>query len=165
MRRSTVTNAGPAVTLLSRKIRSAPERFCVAIEEHRQRPATLLAETMQCAHVDGVDIGTLLAIDFDIDEELVHHLRRAGIFEALVRHHMAPVTGGVSDRKQDRLVCPLRFGEGFRTPCPPMDGIVLMLQQIRTRLVLQTVFAHRDFSRFRSFGCGGGHLRVREPYG
>ena len=72
-----------AVTLLSREICSAPERFCVAIEEHRQRPATLLAETVQCAHVDSVDIGTLLAIDFDIDEELVHHLGGAGILETL----------------------------------------------------------------------------------
>jgi len=31
-----------------------------------------VAEAVQGSHVDGVDVGALLAIDLDVDEELVH---------------------------------------------------------------------------------------------
>jgi hypothetical protein len=54
--------------------------------------------------VDLVEVGSFFAIDLDIDEALVHRLRHGGIFERLVRHHVAPVTGGIADRQQDGLV-------------------------------------------------------------
>jgi len=36
--------------------------------------------------VDLVEVGPLLAIDLDVDEEPVHHLGDARVLEALVRH-------------------------------------------------------------------------------
>ena len=58
---------------------------------------------MQRRHVDLVDVGPLLAVDLDVDEQLVHHARGGVVLEALVRHDVAPVAGRVADREQDRL--------------------------------------------------------------
>ena len=43
---------------------------------------------------------------------------------------MAPVAGGVPDREQDRDVATLGLGERLRSPFPPVDGIVGVLQEI-----------------------------------
>ena len=37
-------------------------------------------------------------VDLDVDEEAVHRRGDLWVLEALVRHHVAPVTGRVSDR-------------------------------------------------------------------
>ena len=104
------------------------------VEEHGERPAALLAQAMQRAHVDRVDVGPLLAVDLDVDEQLVHHRRRRVVLEALVRHDVAPVAGGIADRQQDRLAVALRLGQRLRAPGPPVDGIFLVLQQVGARL-------------------------------
>ena len=65
-----------AVARVLGEIRAAPERLGVGGEEHGERPAALLAELVQRAHVDGVDVGALLAVDLDVDEEVVHHAPR-----------------------------------------------------------------------------------------
>ena len=99
-----IDEGGAAVARVLRKIRAAPHRLARGREEHRERPAALLAEQMQRVHVDLVDVGPLLAVDLDVDEQLVHHARGRLVLEALVRHHVAPVAGRVADREQDRLV-------------------------------------------------------------
>jgi len=63
-----VGKGGPAEARLWRKIGATPERPRRAVEEHGQRPAAGLAEVVQRAHVEGVDVGALLAIDLDVDE-------------------------------------------------------------------------------------------------
>ena len=77
-----------------------------------------------------VDVGALLPIDLDVHEELVHDGGRCRILEALMRHHMAPMAGGIADREQNGAVAAFRLGEGLRTPFPPVDGVVAMLEQI-----------------------------------
>ncbi len=79
------------------EVRSAPNRSRLAVEEHGQWPAALLAQGMQRAHVDGVDIGPLLPVDLDVHEQLVHDGRRRFVLEALVRHDVAPMAGGIAD--------------------------------------------------------------------
>src|SRR5919197_619807 len=64
-------------------------------------------------HVDRVHVRALLAVDFDVDEALVHESSRLVVLEGLVCHHVAPVTGGVADREQDRLVLLPRTRERF----------------------------------------------------
>ena len=59
----------PAVSRGLRKISAAPERLAVRRQEHGQRPAALLAQVMQRRHVDLIDVGPLLAVDFDVDEQ------------------------------------------------------------------------------------------------
>ena len=99
-----VDEGRPAVARRLRKVGAAPDRLAGGREKHRQRPAALLAQMMQRLHVDLVDVRPLLAIDLDVDEQLVHHARGRLVLEAFVRHHVAPVTGRVADREQDRLV-------------------------------------------------------------
>ena len=64
---------------------------------------------------------------------------RGRVLEALVRHHVAPVAGGVADREQDRLVGALGLGERLRPPRPPVDGVVLVLQQVGAGLAGEAV--------------------------
>ena len=106
---------------------------------------------MQRAHVDGVDVGPLLAVDLDVHEQVVHHAGRRVVLEALVRHDVAPVAGGIADRQQDRLAGALGLGQGLRSPGPPVDGVVLVLQEIGARLLAETVLAHAD-----ACGCARG---------
>ena len=131
-----------AVLVLLRKICPAPERLACRRKEHRHRPAAALAERVQRRHIDMVDIGPLLAIDLDVDEELVHHRRGRLVLEALMRHHMAPVAGRVADRQQDRFALGLRVAQRGLAPHPPMDGIIRVLQQIRARGVFQFIGGH-----------------------
>jgi len=101
----------------------------------------MLAEVMQRRHVDLIDVGPLLAIHFDIDEQLVHHLRGRFILEALMRHHVTPVTSGITDREQYWSIAALGFRQRLGSPGPPIDRIVLVLQQIRTGLCGETIAA------------------------
>ena len=126
-----VLEAGLAVAADGRKVGAAPERFAVGRQEHGQRPAATLTEKRQGGLVDGVDVGTLLAIDLDVDEELVHQRRGFGILETFMGHDMTPVTGGVADRKHDRFLGPLGELERARPPRLPVDGVALVLQEVR----------------------------------
>ncbi len=130
----------PAVARGLREIRAAPERLALRSQEHRQRPATLLAQMMQSRHVNLVDVGPLLAVDFDVDEQLVHHVRGCLILEALVRHDVAPVAGRIADRQQDRFAGRLRLRERVGSPRPPGNRVVLVLEQIRAGLASKPVF-------------------------
>ncbi len=139
-----------------REIGAAPDRLAGGRQEHGQRPAPLLAQMMQRRHVDLIDVRTLFAIDLDVDEQLVHDARGRVVLEALMRHHVAPVARRVADRQQDRLVGALGFGERLRAPRPPVDRIVLVLQQIRAGLGGQAIFARRGVGgRFHVNGLSG----------
>ena len=134
-----------AVARLFRKVGAAPERLCVGGEEHGERPAALLAELVQRRHVDGVDVGALLAVDLDVDEEVVHHGSGLVVLEALMRHHVAPMAGGVADREQDRLSRALGLGERLWPPGPPIDGVLPVLEEIGARLPAKTISCGRAF--------------------
>ena len=56
-----------------------------------------------------------------------------------MRHDMAPVTGGITDREKDRFVLPARFREGFFAPRVPVHRIVRVLEKIWRLLVRQAV--------------------------
>jgi hypothetical protein len=85
---------------------------------------------MQRRHVERVDVRPFLAIDLHVDEQIVHLRRDRRVLERLVRHDMAPVTGGIADRQQDRPVAALRLRQRLRPPGPPVDGVAGVLQQI-----------------------------------
>ena len=56
---------------LRREVRTEVERLAVGGQEHRHRPAALPGRGLHGLHVDGVDVGPLLAVDLDGDEVLV----------------------------------------------------------------------------------------------
>jgi hypothetical protein len=93
---------------LWRKVGAAPIRFAVRRQEHGQRPAALLAHHVQRRLEDGVEVRTFLAVDLHVHIEIVHQRRRRRVLEALVRHHVAPVAGCVSDGNQS--LCWSRYG-------------------------------------------------------
>ncbi len=123
------------------EVSAAPDRLAIAVEKHGQRPAAVFAKMVQGRHVDLVDVGPLLAVDFDVDEQLIHDGGDLLVFEAFVGHDMAPVAGCVAYREQDRLVALLGLPERVRTPRPPVDRIGLVLQQIWARLTGEAVLA------------------------
>ena len=134
---------GPAEARFGRKVGAAPERLAVGGQKHGQRPAAVLAEQGDGLLVDGVDVRAFLAVDLDVDEQRVH-LRGDGlVLEGFVRHDVAPVTGRVADRQQDRLVGLLGRREGRGVPGLPGDRIGLVLQQVRAGLFGQAVGQRR----------------------
>jgi len=90
-------------------------------------------------HVAGVDVRPLLAVDLDGHEVTVEIGRGRLVLERLVRHHVAPVTRGIADADEHRHVTPRRLGEGLVAPLPPVDRIVLVLQQIGARTASEPV--------------------------
>ena len=94
--------------------------------------------------VNLVEVGTFLAVDFDVDERVVHHAGDFGVVERLMRHHVAPVTRGVPDREQDGLVLGTRPGERFLAPGIPIDGIARVLPEVRAGDPRETI-GHAPF--------------------
>ncbi len=142
-----VDEGGSAVAGGLGEVGAAPDRLAVRRQEHGERPAALLAESMEGAHVDLVDVRPFFAIDLDIDEQAVHDGRRLGILEAFVGHDMAPVAGGIADGEQDRLVGAAGLLQRGGAPRAPVDRIVLVLKQVGARLCGELVFGHGTQSR------------------
>ncbi len=128
-----------AVPVVGREIRPTVERASVGHEEHRHRPAALAGHRLHGLHVDAIDVGPLFAIDFDVDEVVVHESRGLFVLERLVRHDVAPVAGGVADAQQDRLVFALRSLKSLGSPRVPVDGVVRVLEEVGARFVGEAV--------------------------
>ena len=124
---------------LGREVRAAVERHALGIDEHVQRPAALAGHRLHRSHVDRVHVGALLAVDLHRDEVLVHDRGRLGVLEGLVLHHVAPVAGGVADRDEQRLVLRPRARERLLAPRVPVDGVVLVLEEVGAGLVGEPV--------------------------
>ncbi len=84
--------------------------------------------------IDPIDVGPLLAVHFDVDEQLVQRLRGVRILEGFVRHHVTPVTRRIADAQMNRFLLGSRTLERRRTPRIPFDGVVRVLQQVGTGL-------------------------------
>ena len=132
---------GPAIARLGRPVGPADHRLAVGRQEHGERPAALLAERMERGHVDVVDVRPLFAIDFDVDEELVHETSGFAVLEQLVRHHVAPMAGRVADRKQDRAVAPFGLRQRVGAPRAPMHRVPGVLQKIGRGLLPKEIAA------------------------
>ena len=137
-----LAEARQAVPRLGREVRPAEERLAFGREEDGHRPAAAAGEPDDGVHVNSVDVRTLLAVDLDRDEVLVHQRRGRLVLERLVLHHMAPVTGGVSDREEDRFVLVARAGERLLAPRVPIHRIVGVLEEIGAGLAREAVHAH-----------------------
>ena len=123
-RRLRHTSSSPSITRRNcslREVRAAPERAPVVVEGDGHRPAAAPGQRLHGVHVDGVDVGSLLAVDLDAHERRVHRRRHVVVLERLVRHHVAPVTGRVADAEQDRHVALAGGGERLRAPRVPVD--------------------------------------------
>ncbi len=112
------------------EIGPAVERTQFRREKYAHGPSSLPGEDLHRGHVQLIDVGSLFAIDLDIDESPVHFVGHGFIFEALSLHDMAPITGAVADGEKDRFVLPTRGVERFRAPRVPIDRVMPVLQQV-----------------------------------
>ena len=102
-------------------------------------PAASPGQRLDGVHVDGVDVGTFLAIDLDVDEPLVHDGGHVVILEALVGHDVAPVAGGIADGEQHRPVLGPGAAERLRSPRVPVHRVVPVLAQVGRGLIGEPV--------------------------
>ena len=56
-----------------REVGAAEERPAVGRQEHGHRPAAVTGHRLHRVHVDRVDVGSFLAVDLHVDEQVVHH--------------------------------------------------------------------------------------------
>ena len=131
-----------ALARLGREVGAGVERHAVGREEGVQRPAAVAGHGLHGVHVDGVDVRALLAVDLDRHEVLVHQLRHRGVLERLALHHVAPVAGRVADRDEQRLLLVARAGQRLLAPRVPVDGVVLVLEEVGGGLVGEAVHGH-----------------------
>ena len=118
-----------AETRLAREIGADEDRqMRLGREERGQRPSagTPRRELMD-ELIDLVEIGSFLAVDFDVDVELVHELGRVGILERLVCHDVAPVARRIAYRDEKRLPAGARHLERRTVPCLPSHGVTRVL--------------------------------------
>ena len=109
-------------------------------QKHCQRPATpSLVQQLVRALVNLVQIWPFLTIHLDIDKQPIHDIGRAGVLEGFVGHDVAPVTGGITNRQQNRQITLAGDGQRFVIPGIPVDRIMGMLQQIGTGFVGEPV--------------------------
>ncbi len=118
---------------------AAPERRSVGGEEHGEWPTARLAGRMQRRHIEVVDVRPLLAVHLDVYEQPVHQRGCFGVLEGFVGHHVAPMTGGVADRQQDRLVARLRLVQRRGAPGSPMHRVIRVLEQVGRGLLTEQV--------------------------
>src|SRR5439155_538251 len=93
--------------------------------------------------VNAIDIGPFFTIDFDVHKLAIHDRGRLFVLERLVCHHVAPVTGRITDREKDRFVLATGFGKCFFAPRIPIDRIMRVLKKIRRLLARESVRVRR----------------------
>ena len=124
--------ARPSPSRRRREVGASVERLQGGCEPHAHRPPSRAGRHLHERHVYPIDVRPFLAIDLDRHIVAIEQLGHRGVLEALVLHHMAPVTGRVADREEDRLVFPTCLLEGGITPGVPVHRVVLVLKKIRT---------------------------------
>ena len=138
--RKKIGKTGQAVARSLREIRSPEEGRLVRRQEHRQRPAAApLRQHRVRRLIDLIEIGPFLAVDLDVDEQVVHQRRDALVLERFVRHDVAPMAGGIADREKNRLVLAPGTCERLIAPWIPVDRITRVLKQVRARLPCQSI--------------------------
>src|SRR5262249_50221324 len=112
----------------------------IGCQEHGERPATAaLSQHLLRDLVDAVDVRTLLAIDFYVDEVVVEDLGGGFVFEAFFLEYVTPPAGRIAYTQMDRLALFARAFERLVTSWIPVHGIVRVLTQIGTRLGSEAV--------------------------
>src|ERR1700730_11947113 len=119
--------AGPAVTIVGRKVGATEERLQIRSEKDRHGPSAASGGRLDVCHIDAGDIGTFFAIYLYGHERAVDHFGDVFAFERFALHHVTPVAGGIADREEDRLVLAPGLLEGFVAPRIPVDGIMCVL--------------------------------------
>ena len=131
--------SGHPVAIDGRIVGSAVKGPPIRRQKDRHRPSTVPCHHLDRVHVDGVEVWTLLPIDLDVDEVLVHEAGDRLVLERLVLHDVAPVAGRVADAQENRPILRAGPGKCLLSPRVPVNGIVGVLEEVRARLVNQSI--------------------------
>jgi hypothetical protein len=113
------------------EIRSREEGGAGRGGEDAERPAQLAGEGACLGQITGVDRGVFFPINLDAHHVLVEIVSNGRVAERLSRHDVAPVTGGITDRDENRDVACGGFVERFLAPFSPIDRVVPVCAQVR----------------------------------
>src|SRR5207302_10836354 len=138
-RQQHLTPARKPAARLRWAVGSGVERDLLGSQERVQRPAAVAGHRLASLHAQRVDVGALLAVDLDAHEVLVHELSDLRLLEGLALHNVAPVAGRGPDRNEPRNVALPSGGERLLAPRLPVDGVVLVLEQIGRGLTREAV--------------------------
>ena len=157
-----IFEARHAVTWLRRKVRAGIERLPFRCHEHRRRPATRADHPDRRLHRHRIHVGSLLAVDLHVDEEVVHDGSRCGVLEGLVRHDVAPVARAVADRDERQCPppCPL---ERLVAPRVPVDRVLGVLEQIWARSAPKTVHSEEGTRAAKADAATSGDAAPSRP--
>ncbi len=98
---------------------------------------------MARALVNRVDVRPLFPIDFDIDHQIVHDGGDFFVFGTLVRHHMAPMACGITNRQKKGPFSALAPAKAASPHAIQWTGLSLCWGQVGAGLVLYFIFEHR----------------------
>ena len=142
----------PCQPLFTPEIGPTPNRAPVWQRYAIQRPPASPRHELHGIHIHLVHIRPLLAIHLDIQEMGIHEGGSLLIFERLVLHDVAPVTGTVPDADHNELVLfPSLFPNGI-APRMPIHRIVLMLLEIRRGGPCKPIHMHGS-EEIRPWAC------------
>ena len=152
---------GHARARRGREVRARVERHLLGRAEDVQRPAAVAGHGLHRVHVDRVDVRSLLAVDLDAHEVLVHEPGDLRVLEGLALHDVAPVAGRVADRHEQRLVLLAGAAQRGVAPRHPVDGVVLVLAEVGGGLRRERVRHHSDATHRRAGGTRAARPRRR----
>src|SRR5258706_15662109 len=77
-----------------------------------------------------IKIGSFFTTNFNINKIFVHNCCGSFIFKTLFLHYMTPMTSGIANANQYRLIFFFSFVQCFIIPAKPVNRIMCMLQKI-----------------------------------
>ena len=113
--------------------------------------------------MNAVNVGTFFTVHLNIHELAVHDCSHFFIFERFVRHHVAPVAGGITYREKDGFVFLARFGKRVLTPGVPIDRIMRVLKKVGRLLVREPVSVLEFFCSARRCQVSTAMICCHQP--
>ncbi len=89
--------SGMTKSVFRGEIGSTDKRCELWSKPYAHRPAAAARCCLDESHVNAIHIGSLFTIDFNVHKLAIHDFGGASIFEGLMRHDVAPVTGGITN--------------------------------------------------------------------
>ena len=132
--------AGPAPFVGRRKVRAGKNRLLVRRQKNRHGPAAVsLIHGDGGLHVDLIEIRAFFTVNLDADVVTIHERGDLVVLERFPLHDVAPMTSGIPNGQEKGLIFFLGQIESFLSPGMPIHRVVGVLQQVRARLVNETV--------------------------
>src|SRR6267378_3191259 len=150
---------GAAHLVFGREIGAAEKRFAIGEQKTGERPAALAGNGADGGLIAGVDVGTLVTVNFYGDEVFVDDLGNFDVLVAFAVDDVAPVAPDGADVEKDGLVLGFGAGKGGVSPFVPIDGLAGGGTQVGAGGVFQAVFGMVCQSRSQFEPAKNGQLR------